>query len=483
MKALRTIITAAALLCATAAWAELPLKVLRGGREVSPRQTIDVICQTTPGATACINGQEVHVYKTGAFGRAVKLNAGKNSIKVKVSLNGECANKTICVTYDPSMARKIEEKAPAAPVPFNMNAVTKEGAYLTYGTGEDRLGGSKMSYVDAGIPIKVVGKAGDLYKLELSQNRFAFIDKEYVQQCDKEKGGPINSMNISIANTGKYDVVTLPLPSKVLFHSWIDLDPTILYVDLYGVMNNSNWIIHPRDLEMVDYVECRQVESDVLRLVIKLQKQHPWGYYVGYEGNIFRVKVKHAPDAYFGDLHIGLDAGHGGDALGAVSITGVCEKDLNLTLCRKVRALLEARGAKVTLTRDEDKAISMADRRKFLIEQDVDLLVSIHNNAGGSAYQPMGTSTYYKYVQNRQLAACVLDRILELEGVENRGLVGNFNFALGSPIEYPTFLVEGLFLSSMADEELILDEGFQDALAQKIVLGLEDYLKEVRLNP
>jgi N-acetylmuramoyl-L-alanine amidase len=65
--------------------------------------------------------------------------------------------------------------------------------------------------------------------------------------------------------------------------------------------------------------------------------------------------------------------------------------------------------------------------------------------------------------------------MLEL-GLKVFGNSGNFNFMLNSPVEYPNALVELLFLSNPEDEMKILDEGFQQQMVDKIVLGIEDFL-------
>ena len=66
--------------------------------------------------------------------------------------------------------------------------------------------------------------------------------------------------------------------------------------------------------------------------------------------------------------------------------------------------------------------------------------------------------------------------MLEL-GLKEYGNTGSFNFMLNSPIEYPNALVEGLFLSNPEEEMKILDEAFQQQIADKIVLGIKDFLK------
>ena len=66
--------------------------------------------------------------------------------------------------------------------------------------------------------------------------------------------------------------------------------------------------------------------------------------------------------------------------------------------------------------------------------------------------------------------------MLEL-GLKEYGNTGSFNFMLNSPIEYPNALVETLFISNPEDEIEILDEGFQQQIADKIVLGIKDFLE------
>jgi N-acetylmuramoyl-L-alanine amidase len=61
-------------------------------------------------------------------------------------------------------------------------------------------------------------------------------------------------------------------------------------------------------------------------------------------------------------------------------------------------------------------------------------------------------------------------------GLKEYGNIGAFNFMLNSPTEYPNALVETLFLSNPAEEELILDPVFQQKMADKIVAGVKDFL-------
>ena len=77
-----------------------------------------------------------------------------------------------------------------------------------------------------------------------------------------------------------------------------------------------------------------------------------------------------------------VDAGHGGKDQGAKSAKGVHEKDVNLTISRHVKAILENRFKyRVVMTRQNDTFISLKKRSEIANKQDADLFVSIHANA------------------------------------------------------------------------------------------------------
>ena len=72
--------------------------------------------------------------------------------------------------------------------------------------------------------------------------------------------------------------------------------------------------------------------------------------------------------------------------------------------------------------------------------------------------------------------------MLEL-GLKDQGNNSSFNFMLNSPIEYPNALVEMLYLSNPEDEMKILDEGFQQQVAEQIIAGIKDFLESCSQNP
>ena len=84
-----------------------------------------------------------------------------------------------------------------------------------------------------------------------------------------------------------------------------------------------------------------------------------------------------------GALVVVLDPGHGGKFPhdGAHGRAGLVEKDVSLAVAQKTKELLEAAGATVVLTRENDDDVSLADRARVANEAGADLFLSIHCNS------------------------------------------------------------------------------------------------------
>lgn len=75
-----------------------------------------------------------------------------------------------------------------------------------------------------------------------------------------------------------------------------------------------------------------------------------------------------------------IDPGHGGRQHGAISESGVSEKEITLDLALRLRRLLEKDSFEVVLTRGTDQTLSLVDRVALANANSGDILVSIHVN-------------------------------------------------------------------------------------------------------
>lgn len=179
-----------------------------------------------------------------------------------------------------------------------------------------------------------------------------------------------------------------------------------------------------------------------------------------------------------------LDAGHGGQDGGAIgNDTGVAEAGLNLAVAKLVQSKLLAEGVNVIMTRTDEKALDdtkrkdMAERRRVLRSEGVDIVVSIHMNKfndrsirGAMAYYMKGSA------DGQALAACVIDSLCTDLSQKKRDPNPGDYFVLRE-CSAPAVLVECGFLSNAEEELLLADAAYQQKLASAITAGVMTYLK------
>lgn len=350
--------------------------------------------------------------------------------------------------------------------------------FLEYGLGEDRLGGAKMTYLDTGIVVKVVDSTIINYKVQLSNNHFAYLPK-----ANFYKDSTIDLRQYYLTNSwmvngdDKYDYVTVTLDEKLPYRSFQQINPSRIVVDIFGATSNTNWITQRSSAKEIENSYYEQIENDVFRIIIELNHPQHWGYSIFYRDKKLVIKVKRQPeDLNLSKIKIAIDAGHGGDNEGAKGVTTrILEKNYTLLIAKELEKELLILGATVFMTRNGDTSLSMIERTEMLKKEDPDFLISIHLNSSVRD-SIKGVSTYYRYIGFRPMSQYILESMVQL-GLNEFGNVGNFNFSLNGPTDYPNCLVEVAFLSNNEDEQLILDPEFHKAVACQITDGIKKWLK------
>ena len=194
-------------------------------------------------------------------------------------------------------------------------------------------------------------------------------------------------------------------------------------------------------------------------------------------------------DASLARFTVVLDAGHGGEDGGAVSASGIYEKDLNLSVAMLVRDLLQANGIEVVMTRTTDtllydrnqdyqghkKALDLAARRKIGEETEGAIFVSIHMNAYPLS-QYSGLQVWYSKndAQSRVIADAIQSRVQgTLQPENNRQTkAATTGIYLLHHLTCPAVLVECGFLSNAAEAERLNTPEYQKQLALLITLAI-----------
>jgi len=217
-----------------------------------------------------------------------------------------------------------------------------------------------------------------------------------------------------------------------------------------------------------------------------------------------------------------IDPGHGGEDPGARGRLGSREKDITLTISRRLKALIDAEPEmRAVLTRDGDYYVPLQTRVDKARRVKADLFVSVHADAfirararGSSVFalsERRATSEAARWlakkeneadlvggvnidVKDRYLAQTLLDlsqtatidhslrlgsAVLGELGQVNtlhKAQVEQASFAVLKSPDVPSILVETAFISNPEEETRLNDDAYQDQLARAILGGIKRYL-------
>jgi len=234
-----------------------------------------------------------------------------------------------------------------------------------------------------------------------------------------------------------------------------------------------------------------------------------------------RAPVKTADGVPRGDFIVAIDAGHGGEDPGAIGPAGTYEKDIVLSVAKRLARRVDAvDGLHAVLIRDGDYYIGLRDRTRKAQAASADLFVSLHADAfkdrrvkGASVFvlSRNGASSEMARMLARsenaadriggvslsdkdpQVASVLVDlsrahtveeslafgKVVKSElsavgdvhgeGVEQAG------FAVLKSLDMPSVLVELAFLSNPEEERRLKSADYQRQLAGGILNGIRAY--------
>jgi len=229
------------------------------------------------------------------------------------------------------------------------------------------------------------------------------------------------------------------------------------------------------------------------------------------------------------ELVVAIDPGHGGKDVGAVSASGVMEKDLTLAVAKELKRQIDAQpGMRAVLTREGDYFLSLTKRPEIARQLNADVFLSLHADSykdrkisGASFYVTSNkgaSSQLAKFVAahsnssdhhlidgvelwNRQQASSIgqvamsasladsqkLGQFLK-QGFKQAGIglqhsqIQSANFMVLKNIDMPSVLVEMGFISNPDQDQLLQQLAYQKRIAASLVSGLVQFV-EVQPEP
>jgi N-acetylmuramoyl-L-alanine amidase len=232
-------------------------------------------------------------------------------------------------------------------------------------------------------------------------------------------------------------------------------------------------------------------------------------------------ETKEAKPEYIRLITIAIDAGHGGEDPGAKGANGSHEKDITLSIARRLKGMIDKQeNMRAYLTRDGDYFIPLHERVNRARKVQADLFVSVHADAfikpharGSSVFalsEKGATSAAAKWLAKNEndadliggvniavkdvylkqtlidlsqtaqisdslkLGKAVLEEIGGINQL-HKPQVEQAGFAVLKAPDIPSILVETAFISNPEEEKRLIDEAYQDKMAAAIVSGLKRY--------
>jgi len=176
-----------------------------------------------------------------------------------------------------------------------------------------------------------------------------------------------------------------------------------------------------------------------------------------------------------------IDPGHGGNDPGKVGSSGCYEKDINMEIAIKLKDSLEEYGFTVVLTRESDtnlategatnkKTSDMHNRVELINEAKADCFISIHQNSYTDPDVKGAQVFYYSQSAESEELATVLQRFLvdKVDSDNNRKIKAGDEYYILKKTTCPGVIIECGFLSCPWEEAMLLDENYQEKLADDI---------------
>jgi N-acetylmuramoyl-L-alanine amidase len=281
--------------------------------------------------------------------------------------------------------------------------------------------------------------------------------------------------------------LTLPLPEGVRPRVLFLEDPLRIAVDVPGYL--------PAPIEQaiddpgmfVHVLRAAPIDGGMVRVVLELARSVGAQVLSGKTGVTLNLRAPRNTGGKLRDKIIVIDPGHGGTQAGArwrEGKTVIEEKTIALAIGLHIAELLSREGAKVILTRAEDKAVGLYERTALANSANAHFFISIHCDSNPRPNSASGTTIYYHKddADSRALGQALLNEIVKVSGLPSRGVRSDSvlyqtGLAVLRTSQMPAVLIEVGYLNHSFDRAKLVNPDFQKRIAEAIVRGLKAHVE------
>ena len=365
-----------------------------------------------------------------------------------------------------------------APTQLGVAEIASESGVTRTGPSTDY---SRLTPLPKGTMASVTGKEGEWLRLDYG----AWINSKETKIISGAVAPQTVIRSVGYRQLAEATEMRFPLETAVPVS--VEQGNNSFTLTLYNTMAQTD-IIRLDDDPLISRLDWQQVSPTQVKYTFNLKKLQQWGYKLRYDNTTLVLTLRHPPQLKnskrlpLSGIKIVLDPGHGGKESGASGPTGYLEKDVNLIISQLLRDELVKRGAKVVMTREDDRDVSLGERQTIINKQEPAIALSIHHNSlpdNGDAEKTKGFGTFWYHPQSHSLAVFLQNYVVKNLRKPSYGVFWN-NLALTRPSAAPAVLLELGFMSSPDEFEEIVNPQAQKKMANILADGITKWFKTVK---
>ncbi|HSU15529.1 N-acetylmuramoyl-L-alanine amidase [Longimicrobium sp.] len=331
-----------------------------------------------------------------------------------------------------------------------------------------------------GTVFTITGEREGFYRARLTQDLSVWIDAKSLRLLPP--GSPVREGavgTVRVAPAADWVDFRFTVSDRLPYR--VTADGNAVAVEIYGAATRTNWAHYGPEDAFVRRVSWDQPRSDLF--AARLETAEPvWGWRSFYDASgTLVVRVRRPPridrEHPLAGRSIAIDAGH--PPGGAIGPTRLTEAEANLAIARRLVRMLRAAGARVLETRPDTAAVALNLRPVLAERANVELLVSVHNNAfpdGVNPFANAGTAAFYNAPQSMELARGLQHELLGELGLRDLG-IARADLALVRSTWFPSSLTETMFLMVPQQEAALRDPVVQERIARAHFRALEGFFR------
>lgn len=433
-------------------WADIQMNYVKDGMTTTA-STYSLAGSADPKYPLYINGKKIETTSDGYFSYYVSLANGKNVFRFE----NTTANKTYVINRNSKASSGNTDNFKTV----NLAGIVNRNHPTVRSRPDEANDDLILPYVK-GTMIHIVAENSEYYKTANGSYLYKdsvtltnkIYDNNYVNSIETSK----NTISFNMNRATEYNV---------------DFSYDSIRVTLYNTLNKAA-------ISNIGSFEKATIDNSIpATYTFTFKKDADFvGFMASYDGNKFTIKLNErtaSEDNSLKGMKIVLDAGHGGNDSGTLGLGKIHEKTVTLAITKYLYSYLVERGAKVTLTRNDDTYVSLGNRTDIINTVMPDISVSIHCNSRNvweDFGEKQGTLNLYTYNTPDLFVQKITEYMNNTDAQKQ-------NLALTRTTVCPAVLVETGYMSNPHEYQYLIKAENQKAMAEKIGNAIQKYFESL----